>query len=199
MISFSGGVADCIRQESDWRKFGDIGPILGKTIRNSTLCRGEYRLSQEPIRATVIGAGCHSAQLSGSTVFYRGISLPVKNLPTAALKTELPTAAQIREALSRQEADTVVLALPGISSPQYEQVAALADAVVAGFEDRPVLVALQQDMAKALGHALALRLPRDRTILCIDNIHLTADSYLDVGVPVGPALPVVVKTLILSN
>jgi len=199
VLSFSGGVADCIRQETDWRKFGDIGPILGKTIRNSTLCRGEYRLSQEPIRATVIGAGCHSAQLSGSTVFYRGISLPVKNLPTAALKTELPTAAQIREALSRQEADTVVLALPGISSPQYEQVAALADAVVAGFEDRPVLVALQQDMAKALGHALALRLTQDRPILCIDNIHLTADSYLDVGVPVGPALPVVVKTLILSN
>ena len=62
-----------------------------------------------------------------------------------------------------------------------------------------MLVALQQDMAKALGHALALRLPRDRPILCIDNIHLTTDSYLDVGVPVGPALPVVVKTLILSN
>ena len=199
VISFSGGVADCIRQETDWRKFEDLGPILGQTIRNSALCRGEYRLSQEPIRATVIGAGCHSAQLSGSTVFCRGVNLPVKNLPTVALEDTLPSALQIRQALSRQADESAVLALPGISSPRYEQVAALADEVAAGFEERPVLVALRQDMAKALGHALALRLPGDKPILCVDNIHLTADSYLDVGLPVGPALPVVVKTLILSN
>jgi ethanolamine utilization protein EutA len=199
VISFSGGVADCIRQEMDWREFGDLGSILGKAIAGSALCRGEYRLGREPIRATVIGAGCHSAQLSGSTVFYRGISLPMKNLPTAAVEAELPTAEQIRQALSRQEGEAVVLALPGISSPRYEQVAALADAVAAGFEGRPVLVALRQDMAKALGHALALRLPGEKPVLCIDSIHLTADSYLDVGAPVGPALPVVVKTLILSN
>ena len=199
VISFSGGVADCIRQEMDWREFGDLGPILGKAIAGSALCRGEYRLGREPIRATVIGAGCHSAQLSGSTVFYRGVSLPMKNLPTAAVEAELPTAEQIRQALSRQEGEAVVLALPGSSSPHYEQVAALADAVAAGFEGRPVLVALRQDMAKALGHALALRLPSDKPILCIDSIHLTADSYLDVGAPIGPALPVVVKTLILSN
>ena len=199
VISFSGGVADCIRQEMDWREFGDLGPILGKAIAGSALCRGEYRLGREPIRATVIGAGCHSAQLSGSTVFYRGVSLPMKNLPTAAVEAEQPTAEQIRQALSRQEGEAVVLALPGISSPHYEQVAALADAVAAGFEGRPVLVALRQDMAKALGHALALRLPGEKPILCIDSIHLTADSYLDVGAPIGPALPVVVKTLILSN
>ena len=199
VISFSGGVADCIRQEMDWREFGDLGPILGKAIAGSALCRGEYRLGREPIRATVIGAGCHSAQLSGSTVFYRGISLPMKNLPTAAVEAEQPTAEQIRQALSRQEGEAVVLALPGSSSPHYEQVATLADAVAAGFEGRPVLVALRQDMAKALGHALALRLPGEKPVLCIDSIHLTADSYLDVGAPIGPALPVVVKTLILSN
>jgi ethanolamine utilization protein EutA len=123
----------------------------------------------------------------------------MKNLPTAAVEAEQPTAEQIRQALSRQEGEAVVLALPGSSSPHYEQVAALADAVAAGFEGRPVLVALRQDMAKALGHALALRLPGEKPILCIDSIHLTADSYLDVGAPIGPALPVVVKTLILSN
>ena len=199
VISFSGGVADCIDQEVDWGEFGDLGPILGRTIRDSALCRGEYRLSSEPIRATVIGAGCHSAQLSGSTVFYRDISLPVKNLPTAVLEEELPSSWQIRQALARQEGETAVLALPGIAAPSYAQVSALADAVAAGFGDRPVLVALRQDMAKALGHALALRLPRDKPILCLDHVHLTADSYLDIGAPVGPALPVVVKTLILSR
>ena len=32
-----------------------------------------------------------------------------------------------------------------------------------------------------------------------DRVKLAAESYLDVGRPVGPALPVVVKTLVLSK
>ena len=75
----------------------------------------------------------------------------------------------------------------------------LARAVAEGFGDRPVVAALEQDMAKALGHALALLLPAERSILCIDNVRLGADSFLDVGAPVGPALPIVVKTLVLSR
>ena len=200
VLSFSGGVADCIGQDIPWQKFGDMGPILGRTIRDSLLCRDDYRLGEETIRATVIGAGCHSAQLSGSTVFYRNVGFPMKSLPAVALEENAQFNGQlIRAALSRQEGDAVVLALPGIRSPRYEQIGAMADAIVAGFESRPVAVALERDMAKALGHALALRLPRDRQILCIDNVRLSGDSYLDVGAPVGPALPIVVKTLILSN
>ena len=69
VISFSGGVADCIGEEKPWLAFGDLGPELGQTIRRSRLCSGEFMLGSRTIRATVIGAGCHSAQLSGSTVF----------------------------------------------------------------------------------------------------------------------------------
>jgi ethanolamine utilization protein EutA len=54
-------------------------------------------------------------------------------------------------------------------------------------------------MAKALGQALALRLGKDRSVLCIDRVKLDEGSYLDVGAPVGPALPVVVKTLVLGR
>ena len=54
-------------------------------------------------------------------------------------------------------------------------------------------------MAKALGQALAARLGGDRAILCIDRVRLSEESYLDVGAPVGPALPVVVKTLVLNG
>ena len=54
-------------------------------------------------------------------------------------------------------------------------------------------------LAKALGQILALRLGKDAQILCIDRVQLEEGSYLDVGAPVGPALPVVVKTLILSQ
>ena len=44
-------------------------------------------LGEQTIRATVIGAGCHSAQLSGSTVFHQNIRFPLKNLPVVT-KTE---------------------------------------------------------------------------------------------------------------
>ena len=198
VISFSGGVADCIGRDVPWTSFGDMGPVLGRTIRESRLCRNEYRLGDQTIRATVIGAGCHSAQLSGSTVFYRNVAFPMKNLPVAKVKDQVDPA-RIREALSMQEGDKAVLALPGIHAPAYEQVKTMAVALAEGFGPRTILVALEQDMAKALGHALALLLPPDREILCIDNVRLDEQSYLDVGAPVGPALPIVVKTLILSR
>ena len=85
VISFSGGVADCIEKELPWLEFGDIGPILGQTIRESRLCGGEFTLGSETIRATVIGAGCHSAQLSGSTVFHQNVPFPLKNVPVVSL------------------------------------------------------------------------------------------------------------------
>ena len=198
VLSFSGGVADCIQRDLPWTEFGDMGPILGRTIRASRLCQGEYRLGDQTIRATVIGAGCHSAQLSGSTVFYRNVAFPMKNLPVAKVEDGFDPG-KISETLTQQEADRVVLALPGIQAPAYDQVKAMASAIAEGFGSQPVIVALEQDMAKALGNALALVLPPDREILCIDNVRMDAQSYLDVGAPVGYALPIVVKTLILSR
>lgn len=205
VLSFSGGVADCIGQQMPWQQFGDMGPILGQSIRRSRLCQGVYRLGEETIRATVIGAGCHSAQLSGSTVFYQGIAFPLKNLPVATLTVAQQQAgaeelaARIRAALARLEGEGAVLALPGIAAPHYEQVTALAEGIAQGFTGRPVIVALEQDMAKALGQALALRAGENARILCLDRVKLTEGSYLDVGAPIGPAMPVVVKTLVLGR
>ena len=200
VLSFSGGVADCIQKDHPALAFGDMGPLLGKAIRESRLCRGEYHLGQHTIRATVIGAGCHSASLSGSTVFYRNIDLPMKDLPVAALNCDEqydPLAIQNR--LRPFDTSQVVLALPGEKQPDRAAVERLAQAVVEGVGQRPVLVCLEADMAKALGHCLCLRLPPDRPCLCIDRLRLPEASYLDVGQPVGPALPVVIKTLILSR
>ena len=196
VISFSGGVADCIDMEHPRFAFGDMGPVLGRAIRRSRLCAGEYRLGSETIRATVIGAGCHSAQLSGSTVFCQNIRFPMKNLPVAQVSEPSPEG--IRRALDRQEG-TAILAMPGIGSPSYRQVAELARAVIAGTGGRRILVCVEQDMAQALGQAIAARMNEDAQILCIDRIRVSEGSYLDVGEPVGPAMPVVVKTLILSK
>ena len=105
----------------------------------------------------------------------------------------------IRHALRNVDADRVVLALPGVEAPDYGVVSQMAQAVADGVAGKPAYVCLQADMAKALGHALALRLPQNAPCLCIDRVALTAGDYLDVGQPVGPALPVVVKTLVLAE
>lgn len=199
VLSFSGGVADCISEEKPWLSYGDLGPLLGRAIGESALCQGPYRLGAETIRATVIGAGCHSAQLSGSTVFYENASLPVKNLPVAHLsEAEQTDPAAIGRALDRQETKGV-LAMPGWNGPSYHQVTALADAIVQAVGDRSCYIALREDMAKALGNALKLRLPKGTPLVCIDRVVLPEGSFLDIGAPVGPALRIVVKTLILET
>ena len=196
MPSFSGGVADCIAREHPWDAYGDLGPLLGQAIRESDLCRGNYRLGSETIRATVIGAGCYSTQLSGSTVFLRGAALPVKNLPVAVPEAE--NAVSIRRALESQDA-WGVLHLPGRNAPDYGYIRTLADAIAEATGEKPCYVALEADMAKALGHALALRLPDHVPILCLDGLHIPRQSYLDIGNPVGPAVSVVIKTLAFEN
>ena len=101
------------------------------------------------------------------------------------------------ELLARQEGPAIV-AMVGMASPTYREIAALADALA---QQAPgeLLLCLEQDMAKALGQALALRLPKDARILCIDRVKAEAGSYLDIGAPVEHALPVVVKTLVLGQ
>lgn len=186
VISFSGGVADCIQGEREWDAFGDIGVLLGQAIRESRLCRGEYRLGEQTIRATVIGAGCHSTQLSGSTVFCQNIDFPLKNLPVVENASDLG-----------HLDGPGVLVIPG-EAMDFAGVRDLAKEL-AGKLEPPIYIAAAGDMAKALGTQLALKLGRDVPILCIDRVRLKAGDYLDVANPIGPALPVVVKTLVLER
>ena len=141
-------------------------------------------LGSRTIRATVIGAGCHSAQLSGSTVFYQNMEFPLKNL-------------HVGRSFPQEEA--AVLALEGMESPSYDQLRQLAERILEQHRGGMLILALEQDMAKALGQLLALKLGKEAKILCIDRVRLEEGSFLDLGAPVGPALPVVVKTLVLSN
>ena len=186
-LSFSGGVADCIEKDVFWQEYGDIGPLLGRAIRESRLCQGKYVLGRQTIRATVIGAGCHSTQLSGSTVFCRNVDFPLKNIPV------------ITHLRQRSQYETpCFLALPPMENLGYEQIRKLAQTLASQIHP-PVYLCLEQDMAKALGQALALQLGADVPILCLDRVKVTRGSYLDVAAPVGPAFPVVAKTLVLSR
>ena len=186
VISFSGGVADCIETRKEWLEFGDMGPELGRAIRESRLCQGEYMLGAETIRATVIGAGCHSAQLSGSTVFYQNVQFPLKNLPV------------VEDVSALAQLDGPGVLMHRGEALDFGGVRDLAKNLARAMKP-PIYLAVSGDMAKALGVQLALALGPGAAVLCIDRVSLSQGDYLDVGHPIGPAIPVVVKTLILGE
>ncbi len=194
VISFSGGVADCIEKALPKGAFSDLGPALGQAIRKSRLCQGQYRLGEHTIRATVIGAGCYSTQLSGSTVYHRNISFPVKNLAVVPV-----TAEDDWEQSLRMYDGEGILYLTGVASASYQQLVRLAEKAAGVFQNRLAAVAMEWDYAKALGQCIGLRLGQDRKILCLDGLKLKQGDYLDVGIPVGTAVPVIVRTLIFEG
>ena len=121
----------------------------------------------------------------------------MKNLPVAVANNP-KTATDVKRALQTLDTEGI-LAIPGFSAPDYGKVKNLAGILAEGFGEKTVRICLEQDMAKALGHALQLRLPPDRPCLCMDGLALDPGSYLDVGAPIGPALPVVIKSLIFGG
>ena len=198
-VSFSGGVAACIEETHNANAFGDLGPALGQAIKCSLLCRGDYRLSKDAIRATVIGAGSHSARLSGSTVFAEGVSLPLKNLSavTFDISQDKDLTAAILKRTAGLDTPQAVLVFTGFSSMDYATLTGLA-AKIAAANLKTHLICTNTDIAKALGQKLRLLRP-NTPCLCIDGIELTENSYLDIGKPVGSAFPVVIKTRILGT
>lgn len=191
VLSFSGGVAALLEQEEPWLAYGDLGVLLAAKIRASKLMALPHILGRETIRATVVGAGSHATELSGSTVYYRSVAFPLQDLPVAAW-----TEQALRE--------PAAVALPGRVVTGYDSLIRLAEGLTRAASTlppgAPLAVVLEQDVAKALGQALATLLPPERPILCLDSLSLPPESFLDVAAPVGggTALPVVIKTLAFS-
>ncbi len=218
VCSFSGGVADCIYEpREDWLAYGDIGVLLGRAVRGSDcIQRARVRRGSETIRATVVGAGSHSTELSGSTIFYRGVTFPLKNLPILKLTRE--EEAGTAETVARAIRDKVswfadegglspaALGLRGETDPDYRRVRELAQSVAQGLEPLrragfPAVVVVETDMAKVLGQAMAPLLDGGEALLCLDGVGVDNGDYIDIGAPVanGAVLPVIIKTLVFQN
>ena len=213
-FSFSGGVGALIEKANTMPPltYSDLGVILAKHIRASRLTEGAYRVCPDAIRATVIGAGCHATSLSGSTIFHRDVEFPMRGLPVACLNRAESTAPSnaLSEAIwrklgrlhSHDGAPVAALSLDLPEAPDFSTLCHLADGIISAWPPgMPIVTVTRADCAKALGQTLACRLPSTRGIVCLDALRLQPGSSLDIGAPVadGSALPVVIKTLILST
>lgn len=209
IITFSGGVADCMGYSGEKQfPYGDIGVFLGHAVAASPLLTERMsETAEETIRATVIGAGNFSMEVSGSTIEYTFGSLPIKSIPVSRIKLEtaedIPSVAeQIRKGLSRYENRLTAISMKGLPCPSFKEIEAMADAVCAGAEgsDQSVLIIIiEADIGKALGQALKRRI-KDRDFICVDGISCSDGDFIDIGEPLahGKVLPVIVKTLIFS-
>ncbi|EGO2736165.1 ethanolamine ammonia-lyase reactivating factor EutA [Enterococcus faecalis] len=216
IVTFSGGVADCLNTTStNLFKYGDIGLLLGKYLRKSLIfSEKEVLESAETIRATVVGAGSHTAEISGSTIAYREQILPVKNIPILKLAQEDETLTvtelgqRIQEKLNWhriEETPQIALAIRGMSNPTFADIQRYGQGIVEGLaslvaEQIPIIVMVDEDMAKALGHSLSAHLPKDYPFICLDSVKVENGDYVDIGLPVaeGAVLPVIVKTLVFN-
>lgn len=218
-ISFSGGVADYIYYEGevkDYFKFGDVGILLGQAIAKSDLCKKlQVVRSIETIRATVVGAGSHTTEISGSTITYTAEVFPLKNLPVLKLTYDDESrganvlSQAIKEKLDwfkiENDLQKVVIAVDGKKNPSFTEIQVYAQGLVSGMEemikgDLPLIIVVENDMAKVLGQAIYSLLKFKKDVVCIDSIKVDNGDYIDIGKPIaeGKVLPVVIKTLVFN-
>lgn len=205
-ISFSGGVSDIIynKNYNNLFEYGDIGIFLGNSISKSSLVT-DYELIKgaETIRATVVGAGTHTTEISGSTITYTDNVLPLKNIPVLKLNDEENFGKELVKKLewykNENEAEIVALAFKMSKPPTFSNIQNYADSILKSLENiTPIIVVTERDIAKVLGQTLQSK--TKTPVVCIDSIQLSTGDYIDIGKPVaeGMAVPVVIKTLVFN-
>ena len=210
-IVISGGVSEHV-YDRDRRHYGDIGPILGREMRDYLKKLPEKKVLHQPaegIRATVIGAGEYTIQASGNTSYIS----TAQHLPAFGLKVVRAALGQgpsvletLRQSLAKYDLTTVTsdmalfLSLDG--HLHYRKIREVAEGIAAfckdpEFANRPLYLVQDVDIAKSLGAILKEELGVTRDVIAIDGIEVGDLDYIDIGKPMGntEVIPVTVKSL----
>jgi len=217
LITFTGGVSEYVYGRES-RGFGDLAlPLAQRILRafaDGTI-GARLRDPGQGIRATVIGASQFTVQLSGATIHLSAqVELPVRNVPVIFPPLSLEgdfdagtVAAAIRSALRRVDDGSdpalqrVALGIRWRGEPHYRRLRELAEGIALAMGPRaarPLILMIDRDIARLLGHILEHELQLAHGVMCIDGIQLREFDYVDIGAVIAPAnvVPVVIKSLL---
>lgn len=217
-VMFSGGVSECIYHlepvESGGEQlfYEDMGVQLAETLRNHpSLQAWRWIRPEETVRATVLGAGTQTTEISGATIQVAKEALPLKNLPVHRISFDKETH-HLREKVLRgfdlavelydphHEGRNFAVYLSDIPYVRFRDIQEVAASLLEGLHRRPntaepLVVVTESDIAKVLGQSL-LAMQAERRVLCIDQVRVENGDYLDIGRMLhSGVVPVVVKTL----
>ena len=215
-IMFSGGIGECIHQLEKTtvskERFDDIGMLLAAALKeNIALTEWDWVIPTETVRATVLGAGTQTTEISGATIQVEGKHLPLKNLPVYQICFDLDfekgvekIAHGMEEAIEiydpGREGINFALHLTEIPYIGFRHIQKLAASIVEAIkvkpkQNQPLVIVLESDHAKVLGQTIKVQ-NESQSVICIDQIQVVQGDYLDIGrVLQTGVVPVIVKTL----
>jgi ethanolamine utilization protein EutA len=213
-LVFSGGVSEHV-YDRDPKAYGDIGPVLGKNMREylKKLPKDILREPIEGIRATVIGAGEYTIQASGNTRYVSNEkALPVHGLKViqAPIREGESVSDALKQALCKFDltrfTSGLALSLSVAGVPTYQSVRRIAEGVAEILKDAddakcPLYLTLDLDIAKSLGGMLKDEFKVARDIIAVDGIEVGDLDYIDIGECLGitEVIPVTVKSLMFPT
>ncbi|HSW94954.1 MAG TPA: ethanolamine ammonia-lyase reactivating factor EutA [Patescibacteria group bacterium] len=187
-VTLSGGVSEYLsgRERAD---HDDLGRELAEalTVRRDKL-PAPLEAVGDGIRATVIGASQFTVQVSGSTIGL-GATLPLRNVPVVPLGADA------------SGTGALALAVKWDGEPEHARIRALGMRIAAATDRRPLVVAIDGDIAATLGAVLRDELAFQGDLMTLDGLELGDLDYIDIGTPQPPSgvVPVIVKSLVFTR
>lgn len=215
-ILFSGGIAECIYKQEDSNlspaSYDDIGQTLADRIQLAKgLGRFDWLTPKETVRATVLGAGTQTTEISGATIQIDPEELPLKNIPIFKYRFHFDFELGLesiehafKQAInlydSTLEGQNFALFLSELPHLGFHDITKLAQKMHELMNLRieksaAMILIIESDIAKVLGQSLqAMKVPQ--SVVCIDQIKVDNGDYIDIGRSLeSGVVPVVVKTL----
>ena len=208
VVMFSGGVASCMYPGLEKKgSFDDIGADLAcALLQSAEWKRWGWAEPVETSRATVIGAGTQTTEVSGATIMVDEEDLPLFNLPVHRFSFSegfkegiLSLPAEIRKASAMHvfsgEPHAFALYLKDLPYLSYKNIKELADCLLTHLHTEPLVIVLEQDYAKVLGASMKYQEP-NKKLVCIDQVDMKHGDYVDIGKVLNMGVAMfVVKTL----
>ncbi len=221
-IMVSGGVADHVYASRpnmsllEAVQYNDLGPLLGSELAALFQAKSLPLVKPlETIRATVIGAGAQTVDVSGSTILVDERVLPFKNIPVAIPfvdtipMDEALIARQVAQSINNfydsDGLEKIAIGLLGEQHFSFKDIQLLARGLLRGLEPLirtalPVIIVLEPDIGKVLGQSMRAINSR-LNIVCLDQLVVAEGDYIDIGKPLagGTVVPVIIKSLVFET